>query len=266
MTISNETVEKGHSLPRPPCPPSSSSDSLSWRRTPDRVLMCSVTTQHTPSYKSFQTWKKQPSKKSPVNRRRNVCGSCVVHKGHVLLVQQREVKKWGFPKGSREWQESKMLCMTRELLEETGLELNHYNHTFLGVQTFFESTIYFYEISDDVPSFITVCASDTREIADSQWIPLDDLKTLALNRVTNHIKRLVFKNWPTSDWKTTLIQLCQRKKKSTLELDTRNLPLTNAVQDKIPPLTVIPSTSLDNSTIFTIPQSATVVSPLLATH
>ena len=210
MTISNETLEKGHLLP---CPPSSSSDSLSWRRSPDRVLTSSDTTQH-PSYNSFQTLKKQPSKKSHMTRQRNVCGACIVHRGHVLLVQQREVKKWGFPKGSREWQESKMLCMTRELLEETGLELNHYQHTFLGVQTFFESTIYVYEISDDVPAFITVCASDTREIADSQWIPLDDLKKLELNRVTNHMKRLVFKNLSTSDWKTTLVQLCQQKKKS----------------------------------------------------
>ena len=205
-----------------------------------------------------------------MTRQRNVCGACIVHRGHVLLVQQREVKKWGFPKGSREWQESKMLCMTRELLEETGLELNHYQHTFLGVQTFFESTIYVYEISDDVPAFITVCASDTREIADSQWIPLDDLKKLELNRVTNHMKRLVFKNLSTSDWKTTLVQLCQQKKKSPLKLDVHHLPLTNATPtDEFSPAAVIPPIFVDNSilekTIDTNPQHATVITTV-ATH
>lgn len=194
---------------------------------------------HPPTtYKSFRTWKKKPQQSfKSYNRRRNVCGACIVHKDHLLLVKQREMQKWGFPKGSREWQESKLSCMTRELLEETGIDLKQYQHTFLGVRTFFESTIYFYEISNDVPSMISVCPSDTKEIEESKWIPLDCIKNLELNRVTNHIKRLVFLKLSSSDWKTTLIQLCQQKKKTSNPVLDTSPPLTDVISSSVIPVT-----------------------------
>ena len=119
---------------------------------------------------------------------RTVCGSCIISEGHVLLVKQRECAKWGFPKVSKEWTESKYACMVRELREETGIQLHQVFHEFLFSKTFFESTIYFFKM----PSIINnLKPNDTREIEMAAWVPLSELKNLCLNRITDFIKRNV---------------------------------------------------------------------------
>jgi 8-oxo-dGTP pyrophosphatase MutT (NUDIX family) len=119
---------------------------------------------------------------------RTVCGSCIISQGHVLLVKQRECEKWGFPKGSKEWTESKYACMVRELREETGIQLHQVFHEYLFSKTFFESTIYFFKM----PSIINnLKPNDTREIEMAAWVPLTELKNMCLNRITDFIKRNV---------------------------------------------------------------------------
>lgn len=177
LTPTREEQSSTHLAPSP-------SNLQSWRTIGPRTTPLNA-------YASFQTWKNKPEGRCRESgRRRNVCGACIINQNHVLLVKQREVQKWGFPKGSREWQESKLSCMTRELLEETGLELKNYEHEFLGYKTFFESTIYFYKLLEDCTSII-LTPLDTHEIEESKWVPLSELKGLTLNRVTNHIRRSI---------------------------------------------------------------------------
>jgi 8-oxo-dGTP pyrophosphatase MutT (NUDIX family) len=104
------------------------------------------------------------------------------------LVKQREVQKWGFPKGSREWNETKLDCMTRELKEETGLVLNEHKHTIISCKNYFDSTIYFIQM-DEPRDALPLSPRDTKEIEEAAWVSLSELKTLLLNRVTNHVKR-----------------------------------------------------------------------------
>ena len=168
--------------PKPEPNSKSNSDQLSWRQ---RTHIPPTTNQ----YRSFQTMKKKKYK-------RNVCGACIIAEGHVLLVKQKEVQKWGFPKGSREWHETKLSCMNRELEEETGIKLDEHKHVFLGYRMFFESTIYFYELSGDWKE-IVLNPKDTNEIEEAKWIPFVSnlhevsLKNIVLNRVTNHVKRAI---------------------------------------------------------------------------
>jgi ADP-ribose pyrophosphatase YjhB (NUDIX family) len=187
------------------------SDQLSWRQR-----------THIPTtnqYRSFQTMKKKKYK-------RNVCGACIIAEGHVLLVKQKEVQKWGFPKGSREWHESKLSCMNRELEEETGIKLDDHKHVFLGHRMFFESTIYFYELSGDWKEVVLV-PKDTNEIEEAKWIPIlsniheVSLKNMALNRVTNHVKRTILLK-PL--WKEILENTCKhdRFRKSSQSIATQN--------------------------------------------
>ena len=158
---------------------SSSSNNLCWRQ---------VNPQPSPAhpFRSFRTTKRP--KGQP--RRRNVCGACIVADGHVLLVKQRELSKWGFPKGTREVKESKQACMMRELYEETGIRLKNIPHEFLFCRTFFESTIYFFKM--DKPRTDILHTHDAREIEDVSWVSLDQLTNLSLNRVTNYTRRFVF--------------------------------------------------------------------------
>jgi 8-oxo-dGTP pyrophosphatase MutT (NUDIX family) len=151
-------------------------------------------------YKSFQSLKRQ------FPRYRNVCGACVISNNRILLVKQREVQKWGLPKGSREYKESKLSCMNRELQEETGLVLENYRHSFLGTCCFFECTIYFIELEENNPDSIVLEPIDTNEIDEVKWVRIDQLKDYdidSLNRITNHIKRTVFSK---PQWKGLLLQ------------------------------------------------------------
>ena len=145
---------------------------------------------------SFSTFKRRdPFESFRKHGQRTVCGSCIISEGHVLLVKQRECSKWGFPKGSKEWNESKYACMVRELHEETGIHLHQHPHCdFLYSKTFFESTIYFFEIPTRI---VNLKPHDTTEIETVAWVPLSELKQLSLNRITDFIKRnILLKSFP----------------------------------------------------------------------
>lgn len=135
-----------------------------------------------------QNIRRDPFESFRKHGQRIVCGSCIISEGHVLLVKQRECSKWGFPKGSKEWNESKYACMLRELHEETGIHLHHHQKTcnFMYAKTFFESTIYFFRMQTMLPN---LKPNDTTEIETVAWIPLRQLGQLSLNRITDFIKR-----------------------------------------------------------------------------
>ena len=145
------------------------------RMTSDEKIECKGNPKRDP----FESFRK--------HGQRIVCGSCIMSEGHVLLVKQRECSKWGFPKGSKEFNESKYACMVRELHEETGIHLhNQLNWDFIYSKTFFESTIYFFQIPTRITNLEPL---DTAEIEQVKWVPIDELQKLSLNRITDFIKR-----------------------------------------------------------------------------
>lgn len=92
---------------------------------------------------------------------------------YVFLVQHHKNAFWGFPKGHKELHETPLQTATRELVEETGLQvksllreeplIEHY--TFLHENTKIEKTVSFYFAITTTEAII-----DQKELLDGKWI------------------------------------------------------------------------------------------------
>lgn len=159
----------------------SSSSDLVWKRN----ISLGSQILHHDRYKSFRTRRSTNQQNNSKKRKKNVCGICLFSRDgrKILLVKQREAQKWGFPKGSKETNESKFICMQRELAEETGINLKDYPHTVLNEYTKFQCNLFFVQLHID-EKVIKLAPKDTTEIEISTWINLNDISTLSLNRIT----------------------------------------------------------------------------------
>ncbi len=95
----------------------------------------------------------------------------------VFLIKHKHGRYWGFPKGHAELGETPQLAATRELKEETNLDIVHflseeplmekYNFTLEGTRIY-KSVYYFIaEVAGDV-------ALQAHEISDGMWLPLSN--------------------------------------------------------------------------------------------
>lgn len=122
----------------------------------------------------FNKWKREVSTlpsafQSYKPRHMKVYGAILINNfGEVLLVRGRLSKKWSFPKGHCERQETDLACAKRELFEETGLEVetNYTSYHKLKGGSYFVFAVSGRPYAE---------FSDRREIEIAQWWPLRSL-------------------------------------------------------------------------------------------
>jgi 8-oxo-dGTP pyrophosphatase MutT (NUDIX family) len=102
-------------------------------------------------------------------------GICVNEKGEVLLVRQRLGKKWSFPKGHREGQETCLECARREVREESGIEVPE---MYVSFHTLKAGAYFIFPL---VSSNVNLCIKDLKEIDEVKWVPLKDLSSYDTN-------------------------------------------------------------------------------------
>ena len=115
---------------------------------------------------------------------------------YCLMVYQRNSELWGIPKGRREIQsgEDYKMCMFREVLEETGLDLTQHEFEYLDkLQIHSQCRIYILRLlKEDLP----VChppqenGMDNQEISQVEWTVVDE----AFQRKVNSITRRALQN------------------------------------------------------------------------
>lgn len=103
----------------------------------------------------------------------------------VLLIQNRHGQHWGFPKGRAEIDELPYVTAQRELLEETGLQVEHpMAHDPLIDHYITTDPVQGDEVSKSVHYFIATVTGklllQSEEILAAQWLSFD----LALKQIT----------------------------------------------------------------------------------
>jgi 8-oxo-dGTP pyrophosphatase MutT (NUDIX family) len=165
------------------------SESLCWRTDPS-------TKTYNNNYDSFQTKHKNrlqyKTKKNDKNH--NIgCGICILShdKTQCLMVFQRHAQKWSFPKGSKQWGESNIYCMKRELYEETGLHLDRLQFSLINVVYRYHYYLAIIQLKKKYPSII-LNPQDTTEIENVKWININEAPLLKMNRITEDVIHSLF--------------------------------------------------------------------------
>ena len=109
------------------------------------------------------------------------CGGILVNEelSHIVGVmnyESLEDKKWGLPKGHLKHGESIQQCAVREILEETGIRVK------INEDTPFKKLNDTYYYIFVLKSNTTFNIRDHREIARVEWLPIDTLGTINMNR------------------------------------------------------------------------------------
>lgn len=103
-----------------------------------------------------------------------ICGCiCISPQKRVLCVKGRHSKKWSFPKGHRNPNESPNQCAIRELWEETGLDAPELCQRVLPLSS---GLYYVYSMLEE-----KTAPKDCQEVEDVAWLSLEELAGLNLN-------------------------------------------------------------------------------------
>lgn len=142
-----------------------------------------------PSIKPPSTSKKY-SYKPPVNslsiqhKPYKIFGAILRCRSHpttrYAMVQGRLTQKWSFPKGHSKDAESPLECTQRELLEETGI-----NTEYLPEPTCIVDLPFGQYFLYDLDKEIELIPGDTKEIMDTRWVSMEEMKNLKLNADAN---------------------------------------------------------------------------------
>ena len=113
------------------------------------------------------------------------CGCVVLDETltYIVLVQNNYAylsgkEQWGLPKGQRECGETFANCASRELLEETGLNIPIRNNM-LKIKII--NTYYFPIIVKHTPDLYP---NDKDEIRSAKWFPIADMDKVPINKET----------------------------------------------------------------------------------
>jgi len=101
-----------------------------------------------------------------------------------IVVQGRYTGKWTFPKGHMKKNELHYDCAVRELKEETGIkrEMEHGSNERVGYGMY-----YILEVDQEL-SLNTV---DNKEIMNTRWVTLEEMKELSMNSDASAFMRLM---------------------------------------------------------------------------
>jgi len=105
-------------------------------------------------------------------------GVICIHKSKILCVKGIRSKKWGFPKGHVEQNETHIQCAIREFMEESGytnLKINLKSNKFLGKRNiYFIVPIHSFKILGEHKQENI----DVNEIDEVKWFELHNLKKI----------------------------------------------------------------------------------------
>ena len=106
------------------------------------------------------------------------------------LVKNKNGHYWGFPKGHPEGDETPMLAAERELIEETGLEIE----TWLSTESIEESYIFGHKgklIEKTVFYYLAlvtkVAIIQREEILEGQWVELEDVEKVLTYEASKNV-------------------------------------------------------------------------------
>jgi 8-oxo-dGTP pyrophosphatase MutT (NUDIX family) len=159
-----------------PFPLQCKSDAPSWRNSlsPNHI---NINNNLSCSYESFKN-----------KRKNNNCGICIISNDakYCLMVFQRKAKKWSFPKGSKELGETNIICMKRELYEETGIDLNNLYYNLICTIRKYQYYLYVIKLKENHDSII-LNPQDKKEIELVKWVKISDALNFNMNRITEDI-------------------------------------------------------------------------------
>lgn len=116
-------------------------------------------------------------------------GAIITSNNKILLVQGRKTGKWSLPKGHCNNEESPISCATREIKEETGIELNSLYFRREAVKL---RVAYYFFI--ELPFEHPINPQDKDEIMSHGWFSYNDLvnnPSMILNVDANRIFRFL---------------------------------------------------------------------------
>ena len=117
------------------------------------------------------------------------CGGVILNRNlnKILLVcnNYSPSEKWGLPKGHRENSETYATCATREINEETGLNV-YLNDSMTKIKV--NNSYYFPVVMNNVSAHLEPI--DKNEIKAVSWFKIDELDNLVLNRDTRIVVKM----------------------------------------------------------------------------
>ena len=123
------------------------------------------------------------------------CGGIIINYdlSQLLIVYQRASQKWGLPKGHMNINEikrgnivGKLECSKREILEETGIDLNRVQHKIIGKENMNNKLFYIYKLENQI---IDLEPEDNNEIEGIQWMDICEIENFINNYDCNRSLR-----------------------------------------------------------------------------
>lgn len=107
-------------------------------------------------------------------------GACIVHKSKMLLLKQpstsRHPNLWGPPGGHREGNENLIEIASREVKEETNLNIDIKGLVGSGAKVHKDGRISIITLFYGVPKDVNQLKVDKREVGDYKWVSKKDLE------------------------------------------------------------------------------------------
>lgn len=122
------------------------------------------------------------------------CGGIIVDENieKLLVVYQRASRKWGLPKGHMNQNEisnnDKLTCSKREILEETGLNLNLTPNTVIGKENMNNKLFYIYKLGCSAEN-LRLSPEDKNEILHVVWLNLETINKFINSNACNRSLR-----------------------------------------------------------------------------
>lgn len=122
------------------------------------------------------------------------CGGIIVDEKieKLLVVYQRASKKWGLPKGHMNYDEiqknDKLTCSKREVLEETGLNLNSTPNKLLGKENMNNKLFYIYKLLCPINK-LNLSPEDKNEILCVVWLNIENISKFITSNACNRSLR-----------------------------------------------------------------------------
>lgn len=122
------------------------------------------------------------------------CGIIVIHKtilGNLfLIVYSKKSRKWGFPKGGMEQNETVQETAIREFYEETGYKFT-FHPNLSKVFQYFNNLYYIVTILNPKEDLRETSIQDTEEILEKKWVSKADLYELSPSKCNMGLKKWI---------------------------------------------------------------------------